>query len=104
MTLLHTMNKSPFESNTFDTCLGYAKDGSTVLLIEDGVYAATTGTSAADKIQNIMQGASGVSFAVLGPDLQARGLEGKLADGIKVVDYEGFVNLVAEHDSVQSWL
>jgi len=100
MGLLHTVNKSPFESNTFDTCLGYAKDGSTVLLIEDGVYAATTGTSAADKIKD----ASGVSFAVLGPDLQARGLEGKLADGIKVVDYEGFVNLVAESDSVQAWL
>ena len=100
MSILHTVNKSPFESNTFDTCLGLAKDGSTVLLIEDGVYAATTGNSAAEKISN----AGGISFAVLGPDLQARGLEGKLADGIKVVDYEGFVNLVAEHDSVQSWL
>ncbi len=104
MGLLHTVNKSPFESNTFDTCLGYAKDGSTVLLIEDGVYAATTGTSAAEKIQHAIKSASGVTFAVLGPDLQARGLEGKLADGIKVVDYEGFVNLVAENDSVQSWL
>lgn len=100
MTILHTVNKSPFESSTFDTCLGLAKDGATVLLIEDGVYAATTGHSAAEKISN----AGGISFAVLGPDLQARGLEGKLADGIKVVDYEGFVNLVAEHDSVQSWL
>ena len=100
MALLHTVNKSPFESNSFDTCLDYAKDGSTILLIEDGVYAATSGTSVADKIKN----ASGVSVAVLGPDLQARGLESKLADGIKVVDYEGFVNLVAEHDSVQSWL
>jgi len=100
MSLLHTVNKSPFESSTFDTCLGYAKDGSTILLIEDGVYAATTGTSVAEKIKN----ASGVNFAVLGPDLRARGLESKLADGIKVVDYEGFVNLVAEHDSVQSWL
>ena len=100
MPLLHTVNKSPFESGTFDTCLGYAKDGSTILLIEDGVYAATAGTNVAEKIKN----ASGVNFAVLGPDLQARGLESKLADGIKVVDYEGFVNLVAEHDSVQSWL
>jgi tRNA 2-thiouridine synthesizing protein B len=100
MALLHTVNKSPFGSDTFDTCLGLAKDGSTILLIEDGVYAATTGTGVADKIKN----ASGISFAVLGPDLQARGLESKLADGIKVVDYEGFVNLVAEHDAVQSWL
>ncbi len=100
MAMLHTVNKSPFESSTFDTCLGLAKSGSTVLLIEDGVYAATSGNAAADKIAN----ANGISFAVLGPDLQARGLESKLADGIKVVDYEGFVNLVAEHDSVQSWL
>ncbi len=100
MALLHTVNKSPFESSTFNVCLGLAKKGSTVLLFEDGVYAATTGHSVAEKIKH----ASGISFAVLGPDLQARGLEGKLADGIKVVDYEGFVNLVAEHDSVQSWL
>ena len=99
MSMLHTVNKSPFESNTFDTCLGLAKSGSTVLLIEDGVYAATSGNSASEKIAN----ANGISFAVLGPDLQARGLENKLADGIKVVDYEGFVNLVAEHDTVQSW-
>ena len=100
MAMLHTVNKSPFESNSFDTCLGLAKQGATILFIEDGVFAATTGHRIAEKIA----GASGVSFAVLGPDLQARGLEGKLADGIKVVDYEGFVNLVAEHDSVQSWL
>jgi tRNA 2-thiouridine synthesizing protein B len=100
MALLHTVNKSPFESNTFDTCLSLAKDGSTILLIEDGVFAATTGTGVAEKIKN----ASGISFAVLGPDLQARGLEGKLADGIKVVDYDGFVSLVADHEAVQSWL
>ncbi len=48
--------------------------------------------------------ANGISFCVLGPDVQARGIEGKLADGIKVVDYDGFVDLVAEHDTVQAWL
>lgn len=100
MALLHTVNKSPFESNTFDACLSLAKGGSTVLLIEDGVYAATTGNSVADKIKN----AAEVNFCVLGPDAQARGIEGKLAEGIKVVDYEGFVDLVAEHDAVQAWL
>ena len=104
MALLHTVNKSPFGSNTFDTCLSYALNGSTVLLIEDGVYAATTGTGVTDKIQRSMQGENDITFAVLGPDLQARGLENKLAEGFKVVDYEGFVNLVAEHDAVQSWL
>ena len=100
MTTLHTVNKSPFSSTTFDDCLGLAKSGSTVLLFEDGVYAATTGTSSAEAITN----ANGVSFAVLGPDAKARGVEGKIADGIKVVDYDGFVDLVAEHDKVHAWL
>ena len=100
MALLHTVNKSPFESKCFDTCIGLAKEGSTVLLIEDGVFAATTGTASAEAITN----SDGVSFAVLGPDAKARGVEGKIADGIKVVDYDGFVDLVAEHDKVHAWL
>jgi tRNA 2-thiouridine synthesizing protein B len=100
MTTLHTVNKSPFEMNSFNTCIGLAKSGSSILLIEDGVYAATTAHSAADTIKNT----SGISFYVLGPDLQARGLENKLADGIKVIDYDGFVDLAAEHTTVQAWL
>jgi tRNA 2-thiouridine synthesizing protein B len=100
MTTLHTVNKSPFSSTSLNDCLGLAKSGSTVLLFEDGVYAATTGTRSADAIAN----ADGVTFAVLGPDAMARGVEGKIADGIKVVDYDGFVDLVAEHDKVHAWL
>lgn len=100
MATLHTVNKSPFESATFETCLGLAKSGSTILLIEDGIYAATSGTRFAE----IISKADGVNFAVLGPDAQARGVESKLADGIKVVDYDGFVDLVTEHDKVQTWL
>lgn len=100
MATLHTVNKSPFEAKALEICIGLAKPGSTVLLYEDGVYAATKGTSAADAIKN----ASGISFCVLGPDAQARGIEGKLADNIKVVDYDGFVDLVAGHDKVQAWL
>jgi tRNA 2-thiouridine synthesizing protein B len=100
MTTLHTVNKSPFSSSSLDECLGLAKSGSTVLLFEDGVYAATTGTRSAEAIAN----ANGVTFAVLGPDAKARGVEGKIAEGIKVVDYDGFVDLVAEHDKVHAWL
>ena len=100
MATLHTVNKSPFSCSTFDDCIGLAKSGSTVLLFEDGVYAATTGTSSAEAIAKT----NGVTFAVLGPDAKARGIEGKIADGIKVVDYDGFVDLVAEHDKVHAWL
>lgn len=102
MSMLHTVNKSPFERTTFASCISMAKSGSSILLIEDGVVAATKGTTAADSITKAMEG---ISFYVLGPDLSARGLsEDNLIDGIKTVSYEGFVELVAEHDTVQSWL
>lgn len=43
--LLHTVNKSPFERNALESCLQHAKKGSSVLLIEDGVYGAIKGPS-----------------------------------------------------------
>ena len=102
MAMLHTVNKSPFERNTLDSCIAMAKSGSSILLIEDGIFGALKGTSATDKVSNAM---SNVTFYVLGPDLNARGMtEDQLIDGIKVVDYEGFVDLTAEHENVQAWL
>ena len=102
MTMLHTVNKSPFERNTLDSCLGLAKQGSSILLIEDGVYAAIKGSKVAGQLTDSM---NDHSIYVLGPDVKARGMnEDQLIDGIKVVDYGGFVDLGAEHDNVQSWL
>ncbi len=102
MAMLHTVNKSPFERNTLDSCIAMAKSGSSILFIEDGIFGALKGTSATDKVSAAM---SGVTFYVLGPDLAARGMtEDQIIDGIKVVDYEGFVDLTAEHENVQAWL
>ncbi|MDH5573232.1 MAG: sulfurtransferase complex subunit TusB [Gammaproteobacteria bacterium] len=102
MTMLHTVNKSPFERNTLTSCISMAQSGSAVLLIEDGIFASLKGTSVSDKVSKAM---GSISFYVLGPDLNARGMtEDQLIDGIKVVDYEGFVDLTAEHDNVQAWL
>ena len=99
--MLHTVNKSPFDKNSFFTCLAHAKDGSTILLIEDGVYAALKGSSAADKVQQAM---GKFTICALEPDLKARGIADKVIDGIKLVDYAGFVDLASESDKVQSWL
>lgn len=100
--MLHTVNKSPFERNTLESCLRVAKNGSAVLLIEDGVIAAMSSGKHADLIKSRM---SDFKFYVLGPDVSARGLENmSIIDGINVVDYSGFVDLVAEHDATQSWL
>lgn len=102
MAMLHTVNKSPFERNALDSCLRLAKAGSSVLLTEDGVVAAMQGTAHSKSIADAM---ANISFYVLGPDLKARGLsEGNVVDGVKVVDYNGFVDLAADHESVQSWL
>lgn len=98
--MLHTVNKSP-STRTFDSCLGHLKKGSAVLLIEDGVYAAIKGTASAKKIEEAMKT---VPVYALQPDIEARGMTGRVLDGVKLVDYGGFVDLVAEHPTVQSWL
>ena len=103
MSTLHTVNKSPFERNSLDTCLSVAGGDATVLLIEDGVSGALQDTVASSRISDAM--GKGVKFAVLGEDLNARGLSAdRVMDGIDVVNYAGFVQLAADHDNVQSWL
>ena len=101
MSMLHTVNKSPFERNAFDSCLSHARKGSAILLIEDGVYAAAKGTATARKLEAAMKE---VSVYALQPDVDTRGMQGRLVDGVKLVDYGGFVNLVTQHQGVQSWL
>jgi len=102
MSILHTVNKSTFERNSLESCLKFARDGASVLLFEDGVYAAVTGTSAEDSVKAALDR---LSIYVLGPDLKARGLsEDRVVEGIRVVDYAGFVDLAAENDKVQAWL
>ena len=100
--MMHTVNKSPFERNVLDSCLRLATKGSVILLYEDAVYAATAGTKATDAVK---AASNEYSFYVLGPDLAARGIaEDQVVDGVSVVDYGGFVDLVVEHGPVQSWL
>jgi len=99
--MLHTVNKSPFERNTFDTCLAHVKKGGAIILIEDGVYAAMKGTAPAKKLEQLMKT---IPVYVLQPDVEARGMQSRVLDGVKMVDYGGFVDLAAEHPTVQSWL
>ena len=101
-TMLHLINKSPFDRNALDSCLRLAKTGSSVLLLEDGVYGAMGNTAHTPAVVDRM---GDLTFYVLGPDVSARGLDDKpLIDGINVVDYGGFVDLVVEHEVAQSWL
>ena len=42
---------------------------------------------------------------MLGPDLSARGLDNSnLTNNIEIIDYKGFVKLVADNEKTQNWL
>jgi len=97
--MLHILNSSPLERPTLDSVMRLARSGA-LLLIEDAVYAATRGNGAEGQIRAAM---SKLKVYALMPDLEARGMADRLTDGVTPVDYEGFVDLVAEHQNNQSW-
>lgn len=100
--MLHTVNKSPFEKDSLAACFRLALNGSDILLIEDAVYAALTGTRVESSVR---AAAARCRIYALKEDLAARGIDAtELIPGIEIVDYDGFVDLVAGNVSVQSWL
>jgi tRNA 2-thiouridine synthesizing protein B len=99
--MLHIVNKSPYEKNSLTSCLAHAVTGGALLLIEDAVYGATRGNVAEGAIRRAL---AQLPVYALGPDLEARGMQANLIEGVKVVDFGGFVDLVAEHRTSQSWL
>lgn len=100
--MLHTVNKSPFERNSLQSCLTLARPGSAILLFEDGIYAALKGTRFETTLTQALQKHN---IYVMTPDLEARGMStDKVIAGIRLTDYAGFVDLVTENNTVQAWL
>jgi len=99
--MLHIVNKSPHQTGSLESCLRMALPGHAVLLIEDGVYAATAGGPLESRLKDA---ADQVKVYALKPDLDARGMTTRALDGVTLVDYGGFVDLVAEHSASNSWL
>lgn len=97
--MLHTINKSPFQNDSFESAVRFVQANDPILLIEDGVYAAQVGTKFEALLKQTM--GNGPVYALSG-DLKARGVT-KLIEGVTVIDYDGFVGLVEEHQ-VNSWL
>jgi tRNA 2-thiouridine synthesizing protein B len=99
--MLHIVNKSPLERNALESCLRVAQPGAAVLLIEDAVYAATRGNAAEASLRAAL---GQLKVYALSNDLDARGMSDRITEGVATVDYAGFVDLVAEHSTCQSWL
>lgn len=100
--MLHLVNKSPFERTNLKACLERATPGSAIILIEDAVYGALEGTA----VSHLLAGAvNAYDIFVLQPDLAVRGLDPKhVIQGVRSVDFNGFVDLAVERGTVQSWL
>ncbi|MBL8348753.1 MAG: sulfurtransferase complex subunit TusB [Burkholderiaceae bacterium] len=99
--MLHIVNKSHAQTRSLESCLRLSRPGQSLLLIEDAVYAATRAAAASS---GIAEAATRLKVYALAPDVEARGMAGKLVDGVTAVDYGGFVDLVVEHSTSQSWL
>ena len=97
--MLHTINKSPFGSNSFETSSRFFQPGDPVLFIEDGVYAVQTNNKFSETLAKVQKNNQ---VYALRSDLNARGI-GDIAEGVIPIDYVGFVELVEEHQ-VSSWL
>ena len=98
--ILHTINKSPFSHQCFNECLRFINPQDSVLLIEDGVYAAKADSAPALQLQQLC---ATINCYVLAPDCSARGLDAQLSSRVTPIEDRDFVRLVTQHQSVQSW-
>lgn len=99
--MLHIVNKSPLSSRNLESCLRFAQPGDALLLIEDGVYAATSGSAVE---ADVRKACASLQVHALQPDIDARGMGTRVLDGVRTVDYGGFVDLVAQHNTSHAWL
>lgn len=98
MTTLHTINKAPSETSLWQSCLSAILPGDALLMIENGVYAATQ----AD-IVTPLQKMDDVSIYLLSADINARGLQDKTGSQAIIIDDLQFVALSCQHSKVVSW-
>jgi tRNA 2-thiouridine synthesizing protein B len=94
--MLYTVNKSPLTTTNLETCLAIAPEGEPILLYEDGVYATLDGGRLSERIKEAL---GRHPIYALEADLEARGIQ-RVIEGIQVIDYDGFVGLVEEHNVV----
>ena len=97
--MLYTVNKSPLMFGSLKSVLRIAPAGDPILLYEDGVYAAV---EAAASESLVADATANHPLYALKADLDARGIV-SLAEGVQVIDYDGFVDLVEQHQVVP-WL
>jgi len=98
--MLHTINKSPFQTKVLENSLRFIGKDDAILFYEDGVLAVKAGTGMEKLLIDVLDKKTKVY--ALSSDLKARAID-SLIKGVEVVDYEGFVDLVEKY-KVNNWL
>ncbi|ALB23455.1 tRNA 2-thiouridine synthesizing protein B [Piscirickettsia salmonis] len=97
MTTLHLIQSSPYQSSALSRCLTQLENQDGILLLENGVYGACNAYSLSTQIHPL----SSPCFA-LRADLTARGIT-DTDPMITMIDYQAFVDLIAQFDNSLTW-
>lgn len=98
--MLHIIQKSDFDSQSLNSCLNALSPQDALLLIENGIFSALSDTTSANALSNL---AKDQKVFVLAPHAAERGVLERLMADIQLVNFEGFVDLVVQHDLVLRW-
>jgi len=97
MSILHTVNTSPFQTLALAQCLSLINEKDCLLLIEDAVVATHAKHPSLDKLEQLSQQGR---LWVLSSDLLARGIDNNIG---KKCSYADFVSLTIEYKSQMVW-
>ena len=95
--MLYTLLHSPWQCD-FDSLLLLLQEGDDLLLLQDGVTAALTGSQ---KLEQLL--ASPATLWVLEEDVMARGLTAQISTNVSRLNYTGFVTLTTKHPQQVAW-
>lgn len=95
MSTLHTIAKSP-DSNLLESCARLLSDNDVLLFIEDGVIYAS-------RIDLLASLSDKQKLFALREDVNARGLQNKIASNVEVISMRKFVQLCCDHKKIVNW-
>lgn len=101
MSVLHTINKSPFSFTILKSFVSVCGMNDGLLLLEDGVFGALDNAITNDEQLILKQ--KNIKIYALSPDVIARGIEKRISKHITLISYDDFVQLTLEHQNVHSW-
>ncbi|MCW8193475.1 sulfurtransferase complex subunit TusB [Proteobacteria bacterium 005FR1] len=100
--MLHTVNKSAFTSPLLSRCIDSAATGDDILLLNDGIYGASSSSPCAASLEALIRDGGCRVFA-LQEDAERRSLTGALLAGVQLIGIAEFVKLAEKHPASQSW-